>query len=140
MATQTLTVNLPENLYRQVAQRADRMHSSLEDEVVAVVAAALSATADVPTETLDALAQLAYLDDDELWAAAQMTVAPAENQRMQSLLFKRQSDGLTLAEQAEAEGLLQRSDHIMLVRAQAMALLRERGHTVTTLIQPSLPG
>ncbi len=139
MSTQTLTVNLPEHLYRQVARRAARVQSSLEDELIAVVAAALSTTVGVPTETLDAMAQLAYLHDDELWASARMTTAPAENERMQSLLFKRQSDGLTQAEQVEAERLLQHSDHIMLVRAQAMVLLRQRGHDVTALIQPIWP-
>ena len=139
MSTQTLTVNLPDNLYRQVVQHAERMHSSLEDELVAVVAAALSSTADVPIQTLDAMAQLAYLTDQELWTAAQMVVAPVDNERMQNLLWKRQAEGLTASEQAEAERLLQRSEHIMLVRAQAMALLRERGHDVTNLIQPPLP-
>jgi len=135
MSTQTLTVNLPDNLYRQVARRAERMHSSLEDELIAVVATALSTTAGVPAETLNALAQLAYLNDDELLAAAQMMIAPTENARMQSLLFKRQAEGLTIPEQAETEALLHRSDHIMLVRVQAMALLRERGHNVTNFWQ-----
>lgn len=139
MPTQTLTVNLPDNLYRQVVKRAERMHSSLEDELVAVVAAALSSTADVPTLTLDAMAQLAYLTDQELRTAAQMLVASSDNERMQNLLLKRQVEGLTASEQAEAERLLQRADHVMLMRAQAMALLRERGHDVTNLIQPPLP-
>ncbi len=139
MPTQALTVNLPDNLYRQVAQRAERMHSSLEDELIAVVAAALSTTSDVPVETLDAMAQLVYLNDQELWAAARMVVAPVDNERMQSLLFKRQTDGLTSSEQDEAERLLQRAEHVMLVRAQAMALLRARGYDVSHLIQPRLP-
>lgn len=139
MPTQALTVNLPDNLYRQVAQRAERMHSSLEDELIAVVAAALSTTSDVPVETLDAMAQLVYLNDHELWAAARMVVAPVDNERMQSLLFKRQTDGLTSSEQDEAERLLQRAEHVMLVRAQAMALLRARGYDVSHLIQPRLP-
>lgn len=139
MSTQTLTVNLPDTLYRQVARRAARMHSSLEDELIAVVAAALSTTAELPANTLDAMAQLAYLNSAELWAAAQMKVAPAENERMQTLLFKRQRESLTQAEQTEAEQLLQRAEHVMLVRAQAIALLRERGQDVTNLIQPPLP-
>ena len=49
-----------------VAQHARRTHSSLEEELLAVLASALSTTAELPTETSDALAQLAYLTDEEL--------------------------------------------------------------------------
>lgn len=136
---QPITVNLPDDLYQQVARRAQRMQSSLEDELVAVVASALSADEVLPATTLDALAQLAYLHDDELWQATQVMLSPDENTQMQYLLQKRQAEGLTQIEQAETQRLLQRYDYIMLVRAQAMALLHTRGHNVSTLLQPPLP-
>jgi plasmid stability protein len=138
MLTQTITVNLPDSLYRQVAQRAERTHSSLEEELLAVLASALSNTEELPTETSDALAQLAYLNDEELWQAAQVSLSPEENMRMQTLLLKRQAEGLTRLEQEEAEQLLRHSEHIMLLRAQAMALLHERGHNVAQLLYPSI--
>jgi len=136
---QPITVNLPDDLYQQVARRAQRMQSSLEDELVAVVASALSADEALPATTLDALAQLAYLHDDELWQATQVMLSPDENTQMQYLLQKRQAEGLTQIEQAETQRLLQRYDYIMLVRAQAIALLHTRGHNVSTLLQPPLP-
>jgi plasmid stability protein len=138
MLTQTITVNLPDSLYRQVAQRARRTHSSLEEELLAVLASALSTTAELPTETSDALAQLAYLTDEELWQAAQVILPPEESMQMQTLMFKRQSEGLTQAEQEEAEQLLRRSEHVMLLRAQALALLHERGHNVSHLLNPPI--
>ncbi len=95
--------------------------------------APLSTTVDAPDSRLDAMAQLVYLNDDELWAAAQMRVAPEDNERMQSLIFKRQAEGLTLSEQDEAKRLLERADHVMLVRAQATTLLGERGYDVANL-------
>lgn len=136
---QTITVNLPDDLYQQVARRAQRMQSSLEDELVAVVASALSTDEVLPATTLDALAQLAYLHDDELWQATQVVLSSDENVQMQHLLHKRQAEGLTPIEQAETQRLLQRYDYIMLVRAQAMAILHTRGHNVSTLLQPPLP-
>lgn len=48
-------------------------------------------------------------------------------------MFKRQSVGLTLQEQREAEHLLHRYGQTMLVRAQAAALLQERGHDISSL-------
>jgi hypothetical protein len=79
------------------------MHSSLEEELVAVLAAALSTTEDLPPASLDVMAQLAYLNDEELWQTAQMTLATEENTRMQALMLKRQSEGLFSNEQDEAE-------------------------------------
>jgi hypothetical protein len=136
MLTQTVTVTLPEPLYRQAAQRAQRTHSSLEEELLVVLASALSTTDDLPTTASDPLAQLAYLTDDELWQAAQRHMLPEENARMQTLMLQRQSVGLTQTEQAEAEQLLRRSEQVMLLRAQAMTLLHERGYDVSHLIQP----
>jgi len=133
--TQAITINLPDHLYRQVAQRAQSMHSSLEEELVAVLAAALSTTEDLPPASLDAMAQLAYLNDEELWQTAQMTLVSEENTRMQELMLKRQSEGLSANEQDEAEKLLQRSEKVMLLRAQALALLHERGHDVSASIR-----
>jgi plasmid stability protein len=137
--TQAITVNLPDHLYRQVAQRAQSMRSSLEEELVAVLTAGLSTTEDLPATTLDAMAQLAYLSDEELWQTAQMTLAAKENTRMQALMLKRQSEGLSSNERDEAEKLLQRSERIMLLRAQALALLHERGHDVSALLQSPSP-
>lgn len=138
MLTQTITVNLPDSLYRQVVQRAKRTHSSLEEELLAVPASALSNTDELPSETNDALAQLAYLTGEELWQAAQVSLSYEEKMQMQTWLLKRQAEGLTQIEQEEAEQLLRHSEHIMLLRAQAMALLHERGRNVTQLLYPSI--
>jgi hypothetical protein len=57
---------------------------------------------------------------------------------MQRLMLKRQAEGLTQTEQNEAQQLLRRSEHVMLLHAQAMALLRARGYNVSRLMQPSV--
>jgi len=133
MALETVTVRLPDVLYRQIEQRARRMHRSVEDELVAVVAEALPALEDLPADIADELAQLAFLSDEELWQAARTTLPPEESERMQTLLLKRQREGLSPEEQQEAERLLHRYDRTMLVRARAAVLLKERGHNISTL-------
>jgi plasmid stability protein len=133
MVQQTVTVHLPDVIYRQVQQRASRMRHSVEDELVAVVAAVLPTLDDLPSDIADKMAQLAFLADDELWRMARASLTPQESDQMQSLMFKRQSEGLTLQEQREAEHLLHRYDQTMLVRAQAAALLQERGHDISSL-------
>ncbi|MCE7986435.1 MAG: hypothetical protein DYG89_35130 [Caldilinea sp. CFX5] len=136
-ALQSITFNLPKPLYHQVVKRAQRINVLPEDELVTMVASALSLNDDIAETTADAMAQLAFLDDDELWRAANIKILPEENERMQFLTLKRQIKGLNAAEQTEVEDLLQRYDHVMLVRAQAMALLHERGFDLSTLLNPS---
>ncbi len=133
MAVQPVTINLPETLYRQVARRAKRVAASLEQELVAVVASGLSRSAELPAQTVDALAQLDLMSDDELHRAAQTVVAVIDNQRMQALGDQQQSVGLKPSEQQEAQQLLQRADHVMLVRAKAAELLQKRGYAVANL-------
>jgi ATP-dependent helicase YprA (DUF1998 family) len=109
------------------------MRRSVEDELVAVVSTALPTSEHLPQDIADDLAQLAFLTDTELWQAAQTTLSSRESERMQTLVFKRQREGLRVAEEREAQRLAHRADRVMLVRGQAAALLRDRGHDISTL-------
>jgi hypothetical protein len=94
----------------------------------------LPALDELPLAVADELAQMAQMTDEELQQAARLTMTAAENQRIQRLLLQRQRDGLSAEQEIEAERLAQRQERIMLVRAQAAALLQERGHDVSDLI------
>ncbi|MBK9091811.1 MAG: hypothetical protein WAW03_04595 [Anaerolineae bacterium] len=133
MTLQTITLRLPEMLYRQVEHRAQRMRRSVEDELIIVVSTALPTTDDLPLDIAGDLAQLTFLTDAELWQAAQTTLPSRDSERMQALMFKRQRDELTVAEEREAQRLAHRADRTMLVRSQAAALLKDRGHDVSEL-------
>jgi plasmid stability protein len=135
MSLQTVTVQLPDPLYQQVKHRASQMHRSVEDELIAIVTAALPTIDDLPADVANEIKQLAFLTDDELWQAARTTLPINASEQMQELVEKRQREGLTLEEEAEIEQLAHRYDRTMLVRAQAAALLKERGHDVSSLKQ-----
>ena len=134
MAVQNVTVRLPDKLYDQIKRRAQRKQRSVEEEVAAVVAEAMPTQDDLPAGIGDELEQLAFLTDEELWRAARSLLAASENQRMQTLMLKRQRHGFSQREQSEAERLVRRSSRIMLVRAQAAVLLKDRGYDVSGLI------
>ena len=138
MVSQTVTIALLEPLYQQATERAQRAHQSVEDELVTTVASAYAQDL-IPNETVDALEQLDFLDDQELWRAAHLQVSEEAHDQMEELLAKRRTHCLSLAEGVEIEHLVQHADHIMLVRAKAAALLKTRGHDVTTLISPPNP-
>lgn len=133
MALHTVTLRLPDVLYRQVERRARRMRRSVEDELVDVVSTALPTMEDLPSDIADDLEQLAYLTDAELWQAACTTLPEQNAERMQALLLKRQRASLSAAEERELKRLAHRADHAMLVRAKAAVLLKARGHEIDSL-------
>lgn len=135
MALQSVTIRLSENLYHQIRQRAKRTQRSVEDEVVAVVEDALPALDLLPTGLADEMAQMAFLTDGELWQAARSSMTSAENQRMQTLLLRGQREGLSSEEGHEIERLVQRQERVMLIRAKAASLLRQRGYDISQLSQ-----
>lgn len=135
---QTITVQLPPNIYRQVQQQAKSKQRSVEDEVVDVIEAALESQeewAGIPIDVVDELAQLHFLDDDHLWRVASTSVPVEKAERMQELVWKQQAEVLSEAEQAEATTLRQFANRIMLLRAETAVLLQERGHDISSLNQ-----
>lgn len=134
MAVQQVTIRLSDSLYHQFKQRARRTHRSVEDELAAVVEVALPALDELSPAVADEMEQLAFLTDRELWQAARSQMTFVDSQRMQSLLLKQQRIGLSGDEAAEAELLTQQQERVMLVRAKAAALLRQRDWDVSELI------
>lgn len=133
MGLQTVTLRLPNLLYQRIERRAYKMNRSIEDELVNVVTEALPSLEDLPADITDEMAQLTFLTNSELLQTAAMSVTPLESERMEELLFKQQREGLTAKEQQQVNGLLHRYDQIMLIRAQAMLLLKERGIEIPNL-------
>jgi plasmid stability protein len=129
---QSVTVKLPDTLYQRMRQRARERNRSIEEEVVEVVEQAIAAAASPATS--DLLAELSHLTDEDLWQAARMRVPKGKAERMQELVWKQQAEGLTTAEDDEANQLQQYAQRVMLVRAEAAALLAGRGHDVSELI------
>lgn len=133
MSHRTVTVAVPEALYDHLKRRAQQRHRSVEDEVVLTLAAAVPASDELPPDLAATLASLTALDDDTLWRLARSRVASEDAERLADLGDKRQRTGLSDEELQEAEELIRRHDHVMVVRAEAAALLKQRGHDVSSL-------
>lgn len=132
---QSVTVQLPDSLYQRMRRLARERNRSVEDEVAAIVERAFAD--DISPAAADLLEQLPHLADKDLWQAARMRVPDDKAERMQALIWKQQSEGLTVTEEDEAAQLQQFAQRIMLVRADAAALLVERGHDVSELVPPA---
>ncbi len=133
MAAQTLTVHIPERLYTRLKQRADRAQRTVEAEMLEVLATAVPTAEELPADLAEALAPLALLDDVALWQAARHRLAPEVATQLEELHLKQQREGLTEAEAQTLAELVKCYERTMLVRAQAAALLKQRGHDVREL-------
>jgi len=74
-----------------------------------------------------ALAALATLDDESLWRVSQSQPTVEDGILLDTLVDKRRRRGLTQDEERMLAELVDRHDRVMVLRAEAVALLHARG-------------
>ena len=136
MAIRSVTVNLPDPLYARLKRRAEQTQRTIEAELLEVVPAAVPQSDELAADLAEAIAPLALLDDDSLWRAARSHLPEDASARLEALHFKQQHEGLSTFEDQTRAALVQRYEQAMLVRSEAAALLKQRGHDVSDLLTP----
>jgi hypothetical protein len=134
MTVQPLTLNIPQPLYHRLKERAEQTHRTVEDETLDVLASAVPVADQLPADLVEAVSPLALLDDQAVWRAARSGLAAEAAARLEDLHLKRQREGLTETESQTVAALVRQYEWAMLVRAQAAALLHQRGHDVSALV------
>jgi hypothetical protein len=137
MTSQTLTLQIPGALYSQLKQRADRARRSVEAETLELLAVTVPASEGLSADVQQVLTSLALLDDEALRRAACSRLGSEAAAELEALHSKQQREGLTEPEAQRRDDLVRQYERAMLVRAQAAALLRQRGHDVSSLLPPS---
>lgn len=128
MASSTVTLQVPENLYQRLVNTANAVGRSLDEIMLqALTVGSPPDWQDVPEEFQTELAALDRLDNESLWKIAQSRKTPTEMEHYTLLLEKNQEGNLTGAEQLELAKLRHEADLFMLQKAQATVLLRWRG-------------
>ncbi|MEI8165989.1 MAG: hypothetical protein WCG26_06410 [Chloroflexales bacterium] len=89
----------------------------------------------LPADLEAVIAPMTLLTDTELWQAGRTHLAKKASSQLEALHFKQQSEGLSATEAETEAALLHQYTRVMLIRAQAAALLKERGHDVSTLLR-----
>ncbi len=131
MVMQSITVNLPENLYERLKQASLAMRVPLDEVLVrALQVGSPPSWEDTPAFFQADLAALDRLDDDYLWRITRSTQLNQIWSRYHELLDKNANGTITASEQAELERLRTEADRFVLRKAHAAALLRWRGHQV----------
>ena len=139
MAVETVLVRVPHELLTHFEERAQRTRRTVEEEIVEAMATSAREDEALPADVVAALAALDTLSDDELWQTAREShLSLAAATHLEELNSKRQKQGLTGDEQRVVDALLQQYERLMVVRADALARLKERGHDITPLLEPRM--
>jgi hypothetical protein len=123
--TDSIILTIPEDISARAREIAETRDQSAEQVLIDhLKMLPPSLLPDMQAE-LDALH---YLSDDALWTIAREQM-PADAQRRANTLLDRNSrDVITDDEHAELEKLVERADQLMLRKAEAASLLRQRGN------------
>lgn len=139
VSAQAVTVSLPSPLYERLSRRAQRARRTVEAELIDAVATLPDEPDELPADMAEAIAALHLLADDDLWRAAGQHLAADKATLIEELHIKRQREGLSASEVEALATLMKEYTRIMLVRSRAAALLRQRGHDVSRLLQEDEP-
>jgi hypothetical protein len=131
MTEKTLTVTLPEATFLKLQKAAEVTYRSIDDLLASTIDATLSAPPNLPEELARELATLHLLSDEALWTTLWPSLSSAEQHRLQQLNHIAGERDLTTAETAEQSALLNAYYRSMLRRAQAIAILKQRGHEIS---------
>ena len=131
MTLKTLTVTMPETVFLKLQKAAEMTYRSVDDVLASTIDATLNAPSNLPEDLASELSAMHLLSDEALWAAVQPSFSPTEQHRLQQLNHVAGERPLTVAETAEQTTLLNAYYRSMLRRAQAILILKQRGHPIS---------
>lgn len=126
MSHQSITLDLPDDVYERVRQAAEDSQRPVESVLLDTISLLFGdeAIEQVSPENLE------KLTDDQLWAIVHRPLAWPQDARLRELTALGKSGALSDDEQAEMEQLIGVVDRYVLLRSKALLLLKQRGHDV----------
>lgn len=130
MAVSMIPVQVPEPLYRRLERTAKLTRRTVDEVLASTIAVALPSMSDLPEMLATELTGMIWLNDEALRAAAQPTFTLEQQKRLSELNDREDQKPLSESEQVEREALLAEYQRSVLRRAQALAVLAQRGFQV----------
>ena len=134
MATQQVTIDLPDAIFHQLIRLAEVTRQPLESLVAQSVVSNLPPMVDqVSIEMQAELLKMQGLSVDELLPIAHSQIDPEMHQQHLQLLDKNQQGDLTVDEQEDLMRFQSVCDLLMLRKAYAWSMLRWRGYPIPAI-------
>jgi hypothetical protein len=129
--TDQIILTVPEEIAERARQIAETTAQSAEAVLIDHLQSLSSPLPTLPPDEQAELAALHNLSDDALWTMTRAQMPDDVQARAQQLMDRNTSGQMTDEERTELAGLAQRADRLMLRKAEAAAILRQRGHHLT---------
>ena len=130
-----LTVDLPQPIFQRLKKHAKTANRDVGAELIEVLRKALSIGSDAPREVESVVDGLQFLTDTELRKVAHPARIRKTASELAKLNDKCQREGLSDAEKIGSDQLLNAIERFVLIRAEALCLLRQRGRDVSGLLR-----
>lgn len=134
MTDRTITIAVPGETYEPFRRHAEQTRRSVEEAALAALQAVLADGESTAESRRAVLAALAVLDTATLWQLVRRGAETEDVLLLAALNEKRQREGLTPVEEGVMRGLIRHHDRAVLIRAKALALLRQRGEDIGALV------
>ncbi|MEL6524188.1 MAG: hypothetical protein AAFQ07_00625 [Chloroflexota bacterium] len=126
--TDSVTLSLSDDLSAKVRAIAYSTNQTVEEVLLRHLKDIGEMLPDLPQDEQSELEVLARLSDDALWTIVREQLPSDVQACAESLMQKNNKIRLSDSEQTELSKLVARADSLMLRKAEAASLLRERGH------------
>ena len=126
-----IVLTIPEDISARARQIAETTEQPVEQVLIDHLKSLSIPLPALPPEEQAELDALHQLSDDVLWTIAREQMPDDVQTRAHTLMDKNSRGTTTDDEHAELEKLVERADRLMLRKAEASAILRERGNPFT---------
>lgn len=131
MVQSTIKLQIPTAIYERAQQIATNSNRSIESVLLDGLALLFG---DLPDTSITPDTLTTY-SDAQLWAVVHQRLAWPQDARLRELITSGKQGQLSNEEQEEMERLIALVDHQMLLRSEAILLLKQRGHDVETQLK-----
>lgn len=130
MATNSITINLPDTVYQRARRAATLLNRSVEELLEATIDTTLPSLDEAPADLATEMAKLPLSTDAELWQAARSRMDAEDEALLHDLLDTQAERQITNDEARQLEALRNQAGRLTLIKSQAYSLLHQRGYPV----------
>jgi hypothetical protein len=129
----SVTLQLPESLYKRAQRDAMLLNRSIEDLLASMLNSAFPAVEEISTDLEAEMASMTTLSDAELWRVARSQMREEDEALLHELLDLKAERNLSNEEAQKLDALHHEAGRLLVLKSQAYALLHERGYSVPQL-------